>query len=130
VKPFFDTNVIIYAQEDGRKAEIARERLRSGGVISVQVVNEATNVLRRKYGADWDRIGRVIGRVLNAVDKPLPITMETYRLAVDLARSDGFSFFDALLLAAAIKHGCEVMYSEDMQHGRVINGLEIRDPFI
>lgn len=130
MKAFFDTNVIVYAQREGRKGDIARRLMLDGGCISVQVLNELTNVLRRKRGLHWDAIIDVVEDVIKMLGDPLPINLDTHRLGVMLARANGFSFYDSLLLAAAIQDGCEVMYSEDMQHGRVLGALEIRNPFI
>ncbi|GGK22723.1 PIN domain-containing protein [Salinarimonas ramus] len=130
MKAFFDTNILVYAQREGRKGDTARSLMLSGGSISVQVLNELSNVLRRKRGLDWDEIIDIVEDVMKMLGDPLPITLETHRLGVMLARANGFSFYDSLLLAAAIQDGCDVMYSEDMQHGRVLGTLEIRNPFV
>ena len=55
---FLDTNLLVYAQGTDAKSEIAREVILEGGVISVQVLNEFTNVLRRKFSLSWDEIPR------------------------------------------------------------------------
>lgn len=130
MKAFFDTNVVVYAQREGRKGDIARLLMLDGGCISVQVLNELTNVLRRKGGLDWDAIIDIVADVTKMLGDPLPITLDTHRLGLMLARANDFSFSDSLLLAAAIQDGCDVIYSEDMQHGRVLGTLEIRNPFI
>ena len=114
----------------GVKGDIARLLMLDGGTISVQVLNELTNVLRRKSRLEWGAVIDAIDDVIKMLGEPLSITLETHRLAVMLARAHGFSFYDALLLAAAIQDGCDVMYSEDMQHGRILGALEIRNPFI
>ena len=69
---FFDTNVLIYAQLSGEKADRARSLLAKGGVISVQVLNEFATVARRKLGKDWDEIDAAIEDVLAFVAAPLP----------------------------------------------------------
>lgn len=46
------------------------------------------------------------------------------------ARDHNLAFYDALIVAAAIEGGCDTLWSEDMQHGRVIGGLTIRNPFL
>jgi len=56
VKRFFDTNVLVYAFVDGPRRMRAREALADGGIISAQVLNEFTNVSRRKHGRDWPEI--------------------------------------------------------------------------
>ena len=59
-----------------------------------------------------------------------PLTLDTHAAALSIARDNNFSFYDALIVASAIEAGCDALYSEDMQHGRVIGGLTIRNPFI
>ena len=58
-----------------------------------------------------------------------PLTIETHEGALELARDNSLSFYDALIVASAIEAGCDTLYSEDMQHGRVIGGLTIQKPF-
>ncbi len=127
---FFDTNVLIYAQEAGRKGDLARAALAVGGKISVQVLNEFAAVSRRKQGKDWPEIAEAIDDALVLVDPPVPLTLELHAAAVTFARDHGFSFYDALIVAAAVEAGCDTLYSEDMQHGRAIGGLTIRNPFL
>jgi predicted nucleic acid-binding protein len=58
------------------------------------------------------------------------LTAKTSRAALALAQHDGFAFYDALIVAAAIEAGCDTPYSEGMQHGRSIDGLTIVNPFL
>ena len=58
------------------------------------------------------------------------LTADTHAKALALAREHGLAFYDALIVASAIEAGCDILYSEDMQHGRTIGGLTIRNPFI
>lgn len=127
---FFDTNILIYAQEAGAKGDRARALLADGGQIGVQVLNEFAAVLSRKRGRDWIAIGEAIEDIMVLVDPPLPLTLPLHVSARALARDHRMSFYDALIVAAAIDAGCDTLWSEDMQHGRVINGLTIRNPFI
>ncbi len=127
---FFDTNVLLYAQEAGRKGDLARVALSAGGKISAQVLNEFTSVSRRKQRKDWPEIAEAIADALTVVDSPLPLTIELHAAALALARDHGFSFYDALIVAAAIEAGCDILYSEDLQHGRAIGGLTIHNPFL
>jgi predicted nucleic acid-binding protein len=75
VSAFFDTNILVYAQQAGAKAERARALLSGGGVLSVQVLNEFTAVARRKLGKEWREIGAAISDVLALVDPPLGLTL-------------------------------------------------------
>lgn len=126
---FFDTNVLIYAQQTGPKAEIAREFLAAGGVISAQVLNEFTAVSRRKLGKSWDEIDEAITDILALVEPVQPITIETHEVARKLARDHSFSFYDALIIAAALAAGCDTLFSEDLHNGQAIGSLKIANPF-
>ncbi|WP_028133186.1 PIN domain-containing protein [Bradyrhizobium japonicum] len=127
---FIDTNILVYAQQTGPKATISRDIIARGGTISVQVLNELTNVLRKKDNRSWRDIELVLDDVDAALDPALPLTAATTRAALALARDHGFSFYDALIVAAAIEAGCDVLYSVDLQHGRSIGGLAIVNPFL
>jgi predicted nucleic acid-binding protein len=129
VSAFFDTNILLYAQEANRKGDRARAVLAAGGKISAQVLNEFTSVSRRKQGKDWPEIVEAIEDALAIVDPPIPLTVELHTAALALARDHGFSFYDALILAAASEAGCDTLYTEDLQDGRSIGGLIIRNPF-
>lgn len=126
---FLDTNILVYAQEVGPKAETAQSLIAEGGVISVQVLNELTNVLRRRLRRDWREIEEVLDDVSDALDPAVPLTVETHSGAVALARDYGLSFYDAVIVASAVEAGCDTIYSEDMQHGQVFGPLKIVNPF-
>jgi predicted nucleic acid-binding protein len=130
VSAFLDTNILVYAQQTGSKATISQDLIAEGGTISVQVLNELTNVLRKKDNRSWRDIELVLDDVDTALEPALPLTAATTRAALALARDHGFAFYDALIVAAAIEAGCDVLYSEDMQHGRSIGGLAIVNPFL
>lgn len=127
---FLDTNILVYAQQTGTKATISQNLIDQGGSISVQVLNELANVLHKKQGRSWRDIELVFEDIDNSLDPALPLTATTSRAALMLARDDGFAFYDALIVAAAIEAGCDILYSEDMQHGRSVGGLTIINPFI
>jgi predicted nucleic acid-binding protein len=129
VTGFFDTNILVYAQQDGAKAETARALLAQGGVLSVQVLNEFAAVASRKLRKNWDEIGAAIEDALALVDPPLPLTTALHEAARTIARDHGFAFYDALIVAAAVDAGCDTLLSEDMQNGRALGGLTIVDPF-
>ena len=127
---FFDTNILVYAQQAGGKAARARALFAGGGKLSVQVLNEFTVVSRRKQGKEWHEIGEAISDVLALVEPPLALTLDLHAAARVLAEDHRLSFYDALIVASAIEAGCDVLYSEDMQHGRTIGGLTIANPFL
>lgn len=127
---FLDTNLLIYAQGTDAKSEAARQVILAGGVISAQVLNEFTAVLRRKFGLDWDVIAEAVADLRTALGPVRPIDIDTHAVAVDLARAHGFSFYDSLIVASALEAGCDTLLTEDLQAGRRVEGLTIVNPFI
>ncbi len=127
---FFDTNILVYAQQADGKADRARALFAAGGKLSVQVLNEFTAVARRKQRRDWREIAEAICDVLAVVEEPLALTLDLHATARALAEDHRLSFYDALIIAAAMEAGCDTLYSEDMQHGRSIGGLAIVNPFL
>ena len=119
-----------YPSVECRRTGKAEALLEAGGAISVQVLNEFVNVSRRKLGRGWDDIGEALGVLKILLDPPLPLTVEVHETAVRLARDNGWSIYDGLIVAAALRAGCDVLYSEDMQHGRTVERLTIRNPFV
>ena len=130
MKAFFDTNLLIYAVTSDPKKQRAADCLRRGGVASVQVLNEFVQVARRKLRHDWPRIEFALALFRASLDDVVPVTLNTHTGAVSLAREHGLSFYDALTVVAALEAGCDTLFSEDMQHGRIIGGLTIVNPFI
>ena len=126
---FLDTNLLVYAQSDDPKGEIARQAILAGGTISVQVINEFTAVLRRKFRLEWDEIADAVADVRAALDPVRPVGIDTWAAAVALARQHRFSFYDSLILASALDAGCDTLLTEDLQAGRRIEGLTIVNPF-
>jgi predicted nucleic acid-binding protein len=129
VSVFFDTNIIVYAQQPNSKGEIARELLARGGVVSVQVLNEFASVSHRKFNRSWGEIAEAIKDVLAVTDAPVAISLDLHGAARTLAEQHKLSFYDALIVAAALDAGCETLLSEDMQNGRRFEELTIRNPF-
>ncbi len=126
---FFDTNILIYAQQHGEKADVARRLIGEGGLISVQVINEFTQVSRRKFGRPWREIDEALSDILEALPPPLPVTMDMNRAARRLAEGHGISFYDALIVAAARDAGCAALMTEDLQDGRRFEMLAVINPF-
>lgn len=129
MKAFFDTNVLVYAFLDLDKRQAALEALSQGGLISSQVLNEFTHVARNKRQRSWLDIETAISVIRMQFPEIIPLTVETHAAAVALARSHMLSFYDALIVAAAVEAGCDTLYSEDLQDGRGIGGLSIINPF-
>ncbi len=127
----FDTNVAIYAFDDlSAKAQVARDVLAEANFISVQLLNEFANVTVRKRQRSWADAAWGISRIRHAIPEVLPIEPVSNAEALRLAERYQVSFYDALMLAVALEGGARTIYSEDMQHGLVIDGtLTIVDPF-
>lgn len=127
---FLDTNVLIYAlAEDDRRTPRADALLAEGGTISVQVLNEFTAVARRKLRLDWPQIADLIRVARRLCGPVMPMSENVHDAARRLAEQHDFSFYDALIVASALEAGCTTLWSEDMQNGRAIEGLTIRNPF-
>lgn len=130
-KAFLDTNVVVYAFADNDpRGAVAEDLLGSGGAINVQVLNEFVNVSRRKLGLSWDEIDARLEILAELLDPPAPLTVDVHEHAVSLARAHSIAFYDALIVAAALQSGATTLWTEDMQDGWRVEGLEIRNPFL
>ena len=127
---FFDTNVLLYLlSEDPKKADRAEALVRQGGAISVQVLNEAANVARRKMRMDWRETREFLGS-LRGLLTVAPLTLETHELGLDFAERYALSTYDAMIAAAATLSGCARLWSQDMQDGmRIGERLRVANPF-
>jgi predicted nucleic acid-binding protein len=128
---FLDTNILIYAfSEDQAKAKRAGAILEAGGCISVQVLNEFVNVSRNKLKLDWTDIEERLGVVMDLVSDVAPLSVEMHERAVELSRDHKLSFYDALIVAAALSLRCGRLLSEDMHDGLIMKGILIENPFL
>jgi predicted nucleic acid-binding protein len=135
-KIFLDTNIIIYAYDvsAGDKHEIARKIMvdlwDSGlGVISTQVLQEFFVNITQKIPKPLDK--RLTKDILSDLLKWDVVVNdgESILEAVEILLKYGYSFWDSLIIEAAIRSGSEVLLSEDLTHGQKINGLTINNPF-
>jgi predicted nucleic acid-binding protein len=136
-KYFLDTNIIVYSFDTSQP--VKRERalalvegaLQSGlGVISTQVIQEFLNVATRKFAIPLktEDCKVYLKRVLGPLCKVYP-DQALYEASLDLQQETNYSFYDALILASALRVGCEILYSEDFQSGQQIYGVRIITPF-
>ena len=128
-RPFLDTNVLVYAFSDDPRSAIAEALLSAGPETSVQALNEFANVARRKLGFAWPEVRQGLAAIRTLCRAIHPLDLEVHDEAIGLAADHGFALFDALIVASALRAGCTVLHSEDMQHDRVIGGLGINNPF-
>jgi predicted nucleic acid-binding protein len=129
VSVFFDTNILVYRTGVDEKAIRAETLLREGGIVSVQVLNEFVDVVRRKQRFSWAEVAIALEAFADLVDI-VPLLPDAQRLGVRIAARGGFRIYDACILASAALAGCAALYSEDMNHGQVIEGVRIINPFL
>ena len=125
---FFDSNVLLYALAQGDPREPVATSLLAGGCVSVQVLNKFANVARRKIKLSWAEVIVALAavRVLCAP----PLTLALHEAALTLAERHQFSWYDALIVAAALEADCATLLSEDLLHGLIVaNRLTIHNPF-
>ena len=127
---FFDSNIVLYLlSPEAAKLSIAQDLMRAKGTISVQVVNEVTQVTQRKLRYTWAQTHAVIS-VLQNICEVVPLTVATHDRGRKLAERYGFSVYDAMIVAAALLSGARILYSEDIQHGLIVDKqLTIINPF-
>ena len=130
-KAFFDTNVLIYAvAKNDPRAPKAEALLASGGIVSVQSLNEFVSVARRKLSMSWKQVKEFLDLICILCPRPVPVSLDTHKTAVVIAEKYGYGIYDALVASAALEAGCGTLYSEDLQDGQIINRqLTIRNPF-
>jgi predicted nucleic acid-binding protein len=133
-RSFFDTNVLIYADDKADPAKqqraldlVAEHRRGRTGVVSLQVLQEYFVTVTRKLRLDA-RVARRKVELLAEFDVATPEVADILA-AIDLHRLHGFSFWDALILRAAKQAGCGVLFSEDMHEAREVDGVRIVNPF-
>jgi predicted nucleic acid-binding protein len=135
---FLDTNIFVYTfdletpNKAKRAEDLIADALATGaGVISYQVAQEFVAVARKPFRnpMTFEQIERYWLTTL----RPLLLVHSSPGLfirALDLARRDQLSWYDSLIVAAAIQGECEILYSEDLQHGRRFGDLVIQNPFL
>jgi predicted nucleic acid-binding protein len=129
-RSFFDTNVILYLTSlDVTKSLRARNLIDGGGTISVQVLNEITNVARGKARRSWSDT-RIFVATVRSLLTVQPVTLDAYDTGLRVAERYNLHIYDAMIAAAALEAGCDTLWSEDMHHGLVIDRrLQVVNPF-
>lgn len=133
---FFDTNILIYAvdEEESGKHELAGELVEAhlvegDGLISVQVLREfysATRRLRRPLSEEQARQMVEYFSTFRTLPEDSRMVLAAMRRSQELV----LSFWDALIIEAALKGGADRLLTEDLQHGHVIEGVRIENPFL
>ena len=134
-RSFFHTNVLIYADDAAQPVKqhralalIADHRNAGTGVVSLQVLQEYFVTATNKLHLD-PAIARRKVELLAEFDVATPEVADILA-AIDLCRLQGFSFWDALILRSAKQTGCSVLFTEDLQTARVIDGVRLVNPFL
>ena len=133
-RSFFDTNILVYADDKSSPTKqrravelVAEHRIYGTGVVSLQVLQEYFVTVTRKLHVDA-QIARRKVELLAEFDVAAPEVADILA-AIDLHRLYGLSFWDALVLRTAKQAGCGVLFSEDFQHAREMDGIRIVNPF-
>ena len=135
---FLDTNVFVYSFDpsDAQKRQAATELVGDGlasqkGVVSYQVVQEFFNVALRRFSQPMQTAEAE--QYLNVVFRPLlrvHSSQSLYGEALHLQDTNYLSWYDSLIVASAIQAECDVLYSEDFQHGQRFGSLRVVNPFL
>ena len=135
---FLDTNIFIYSFDQGapRKSRKAAQLIRKAlttqkGVISYQVVQEFFNVALKRFStpmqtADAEQYLGTVFRPLLSLHSSQALYVE----ALHLQSKSLLSWYDSLIVAAAIQARCGVLFTEDLQHGQRFGSLEVTNPFL
>jgi predicted nucleic acid-binding protein len=134
-RTFFDTNILVYTDDGANPAKqklaldiLNQHKKANSGVLSLQILQEYFFTVTRKYGVDPADARRKI-ELFAAFDVVEP-ALGDILAAIDLHRLRKLSYWDALVVHSAKQAGCPVVLSEDMQHGQVIDGVRIANPFM
>lgn len=137
-KYFIDLNIFIYAfdRKDGKKNKIANSIIKSAitenkGCISYQVIQEFINVSTKKFEVPLCIIDckKYLDNVLSPLCEVFT-NIELYHRALEYMDRWQYSFYDSLIIAAAIQADCKILYTEDLQHEQKIQSLTIINPFV
>ena len=133
-KVFLDTNTVIYSysEDEPEKQKIANDILEQYSnqiIISNQVINELSNTLFRKFKLNADEVRETVLE-LNDNFPIVNFNLQTQLKGIELKGKYKLQFYDSMILATALENGCNIVFSEDMQHNQVIeNQLTIINPF-
>jgi predicted nucleic acid-binding protein len=136
VAVFVDTNIWLYARDpaDARKHAVARQLLdrlweERTGRTSLQVLNEyyvnVTHVVSRPLNREeaWEDVQAML------VWNPQPVDPDVMQHAHELERKYRLGWWDCLIAGAAQVQGCSILVTEDLQHGMLLAGLRVINPF-
>lgn len=127
---FVDTNILVYLiSGDLAKAATAKAIVKAAPTISVQILNEFVSVARRKHKKPWEEVLEVTETATTACEV-VALTLEMHERATELAQASRIDIYDACIVASAELANCDILFTEDLNHGQRIGRVEIRNPFI
>lgn len=134
---FLDTNIFVYSFDPNEKSKCAIARdliqdalLEQSGCISSQVIQEFLNISTRRFTPPLT--SQDSEKYLNSVLATLCrifTSIELYRKSIAIFERWKYSFYDSMIIAAALQTNCRILYSEDLQHNQNIQDLTIVNPF-
>lgn len=134
-RTFLDTNILLYCDDSASQTKqakaqelVIKHRIQRTGVLSLQILQEYFVNATRKLGLD-PGLARQKVEAYARFNLVQP-TVSDILAAIDMHRLNGFSYWDALVIRCASQSGCSVLLTEDLQHGQVIDGVRIVNPFI
>jgi predicted nucleic acid-binding protein len=135
---FLDTNIFVYSFDphSPREAQVALDLIHRAvkmrrGMVSYQIVQEFCNLALRRFEPPMTH--SEAKQYITAVFDPIfvvPPSSNLYVRALDIHGEHGLSWYDALIVTAAIEAGCGILYTEDLQHGQRFGSLQVRNPFL
>jgi len=132
-KIFLDTNVLIYAYSDTeleKKAMVLPLLEDEMVCLSTQVVNEFVWVMNKKFNVPMDSLRQIVINLFGLYHVGV-ISEATITKAMNMSAQLKFPYWDSLIVASALEAGCDILFTEDLQHGQVIeNRLTVRNPFL
>jgi len=133
VRTFIDTNILIYAftRDEPEKQKLALNLLDAClPVVSTQVIREFSNVLLKRTNLGIQAVRDTVNEIISTAET---VNEDTRLILASFAiyGKYKFSFYDSLIITAAIQAKCRILLSEDMQDGQVLGGkLKIVNPFL
>ena len=136
-KYFIDTNIFVYSFDDSqpykqkRSLALINEALETGaGMISTQVIQEFLNVATQKFAIPLkiDDVRQYLYRIMNPLCEIYP-DVELYESCLEIQAETKYSFYDSLIIAAALRGNCGFLCSEDLQDGQMVQGVKITNPY-
>ncbi len=122
-KAFFDTNILVYLYsiDEPEKQHKALQRIEAteNCWISTQVLSELSNTLHRKFKLEYSAIAEVLTE-MQVSFQVITVQPDTIKQALNLAQIYHYSYYDSLIIAAALEQSCTILYSEDMQNEQII----------